>query len=64
MSDLTPETDHNASIAEAAREYVDFALSPHWEHGEHTKKLEALIDAVDAERDAQTGHPPLDGAES
>ena len=37
-------------IAEAAREYVDFALSPHWEQVEHIKKLKVLIAAVDAER--------------
>ena len=37
-------------IAEAAREFVDFALSPHWGQWEHTKKLKALIAAVDAER--------------
>ena len=47
---LPAPTDHTAAIAEAAREYVDFALSPHWEQGEHTKKLEVLIAAVDAER--------------
>lgn len=41
---------HTLAIADAARVYVDFALSPHWEQGEHTKKLGALIAAVDAEK--------------
>ena len=47
--------DHTHAIAEAAREFVDFALSPHWEQGEHTKKLKALIAAVDAERAERGG---------
>ena len=52
MSDLTPETDHNASIAEAAREYVRIRRA-HLDHGpllsDRKAAHDALIAAVEAE---------------